>query len=86
MKSLARGYDSTIGERGQPVQFRAIGVRRAGVCGVAAIAGKLGEHLGIDRIGLGEPPQRLRKVADLPRIHHDHRQAGGRQRGDQRAS
>ena len=41
---------------------------------------EVGQHLGIERIGLGEPPRGLGEVAHLARIDHGHGQPRGAER------
>ena len=48
--------------------------------------GEAGEHLGIERIGLGQLPSGFGEVAHLAGIGDDDRQAGRGQRGDEGAS
>ena len=46
--------------------------------------GKAGQHLSLNRIGLGEPARRFGNIADLTRVHHGHGQSAHRQGRRQR--
>ena len=83
--STVRGVDREAQARNKRGQVLLLRIGQGAQVALEVVAarehgGQLGQHLGVDAVGLGQLPHRSSELAPLPRVDDCHRQAGCLQR------